>query len=172
MSKRRGAARRRFRAQVKRHKGKPTGHILEAAQAPLDNRPTREQRAAGIYQNPAKHESLETAWINRASDMIGRLDVEGKLTNEQVQAARTFEGIWRSYQDEIGVAGYGSCLDQSGGGYDGGEGNPDVYREWKALCDKIGRVAVACLRTEISKGPDGQPDNLERLRVFLERVAR
>lgn len=108
--------------------------------------------------------------INLAEDMIGRLGVDGKLTPQQVGAARQWQEVWHRYRAELPTQGYVSCLVERTGGYDDSDGDIWAIQAYRAMCDRIGRVNVATLKLECDKGRGEAPGNLDVLRNALDCV--
>ena len=103
--------------------------------------------------------------------MIGSLLVQGHITPQQEQTARDFSQVYAAYKAEIGIAESKSCLAVSSGGFDSGDGDPDVYKRYYAMRDKIGRVRTAMLQDECFKMTDGRPNSILALRDGLDRLA-
>lgn len=130
--------------------------------------PTPERKRRGVWMPPAKGQA--GPYVDIASDMIGALLQSGKISHSQEQAARLFMDLRAGYVAELGVAGYGSCLDQGGGGYDSGDGNPEAIRAYRSMEDRIGWVKSALLQIETAKGAEDKPHDLGALRNALDVV--
>lgn len=171
------SSKRQKRAARKRAKQQTSTIVTEANKQPVyigthevvEVNPTPERWARGVWHQGTNREG---AHVDVASDMIGRLGYEGKLNGTQVEAARTFQELRAGYVAELGVPGYGSCLDVEPSGHDSGDGNVQAVRTYEAMSDRIGRIKTAILCDECDKGPDQQPDNLEVLRNALNVVAQ
>jgi hypothetical protein len=129
-----------------------------------------EQRDKGVWAEPPKGHGGGV--INLAPDMIGRLGFDRLLTPAQVDAARRWQEIEAGWLAQLGAKGYRSCLDMTGGGHDGGDGDPAAIRAYDALCDRIGRICVATLKLECGKPDGAKPNNLAVLRNCLDVVGR
>jgi hypothetical protein len=132
------------------------------------NKPTPERRAMGAWAKPPK--GTPGPMIDLAADMIGRLLIEKRITHAQEQAARLFQELRAGFEAELGVAGYGSCLNDSRAGYDGSDGNAEAMAAWRRMEGRIGRVKSALLQIETAKGPDRVPNDLGALRTALDCV--
>lgn len=134
----------------------------------VDNRPTPERRARGIWIEPTGKDADDHMIRDAAVDMIGKLFAMNRITYAQYEAARTFQAIVAAFQQELGVSGYRSCLADHTGGYDGSDGNPEVIAAYRAMQRRIGVTRFLLLRTECDKGPDQKPGNLDVLRKALD----
>jgi hypothetical protein len=112
-----------------------------------------------------------SAYVDLACDMIGRLLVEGKISQQQAQAARSFDEAYAAYKAEIGVPVSRSCIAESSGGFDGSDGNPETYKRFHKMTDKLGYVRSAMLRNECNKMARENPRSLDALRNALDCLA-
>lgn len=135
---------------------------------PSDNRPTPERRVRGEWAKPPKGEP--GPMVDLAPDMIGRLLADQRITRQQEQAARLFQELRAGFEAELGVPGYGSCLNDSRAGYDATDGNAEAIAAWRRMEVRIGRVKSALLQHETAKGADQQPNDLGALRNALDCV--
>lgn len=168
----------RFKKRNRERKDKPQAvaaprpdPVYIATVEAIDNRPTPERRARGVWQEPTGKDADNHMLRDLAEDMIGRLYIERALTYAQFEAARSFQALVRAFQDELGVSGYRSCLADGGGGYDGSDGKPEVVAAYRAMQRRIGAVRFYFLRSECDKGPERHPGNLAALRVALDAFA-
>jgi hypothetical protein len=100
--------------------------------------------------------------------MIGRLLVSRQISERQAQTARTFSECYADYKAEIGITESKSCIAVSSGGFDAGDGDPDVFKRYYAMRDKIGRIKLAMLQNECDKPADGVPYNVKALANALD----
>lgn len=156
----------------------PMAAITPEAQkstAPTQNftavRPTAERMAQGKWAAPQGPGKRSQPMVDLASDMIGHLYQQGKISTAQEQAARTFQELWASYRSEIGASEYRSCLAGGVGAHDEGDGNPAVYAAWYGLCNKIGGRAVSVIKSNVERQAGEKPINIWALRSALDRVA-
>lgn len=157
-----------FRAAKQTHTAPTTDlRIVTAPTSETTTRPTPERLARGVWSKTA---AKDAGMLDIASDMIGRLGVEGHLTGQQVEAARVFQEARAGYLAEIGTRGYGSCLADNQTGYDAGDGNIGVYRAYKALENRIGAIRTGILAHEVDKLEHERPRNLEVLRNALNCI--
>lgn len=167
----------RFKRRNRERKEKPV--IITPSRDPVyiatietvDNRPTSERRARGIWLEPSGKDADDHMLIDRACDMIGRLYAQHAITYAQFEAARTFQDIVAAFHAELGIAGYRSCLADNAGGYDGSDGNPDTIRAYDAMKRRLGAVRFLFLRTECDKPSERHPGNLAALRIALDAMA-
>ena len=134
----------------------------------IDNRPTPERRARGVWQEPTGKDASDHMLRDLAPDMIGRLYTQRALNLQQHDAARDFQSIVAAFQAELGLGGYRSCLADDGGGYDAGDGNPAVFAAYEGMKRRLGAVRFMFLRSECDKGPERNPGNLALLRNALD----
>jgi hypothetical protein len=125
-------------------------------------RPTPERVKRGKYQVLDGDSAGETYAQDMAPDVLSRLSVPPK----HYDAGRRFEEI--AHQIRGGGPGR-SCLDFSPVGYDEGEGNAELEREWKDLRAFLGFVGfqavdAACYYHE-------EPANRHVLSAGLSRAA-
>ncbi len=150
----------------KRKHGEATPDDLPNVQ---DNeKPTDERFARGQWAMP----NASGAYVDTACDMIGRLLFDGLITQQQAQSARMFSEVYAAYRDEIGIQDAKSCIAESSGGFDPGDGNPAVYRRYYARCDKLIPSQVSRLQTECAKDAEEKPHCLERLQFALDCLDR
>lgn len=128
------------------------------------SKPTDERLGRGKWLTPNKDQG---AYVDRCSDMIGRLLDHGHLSQSQEQAARTFSEVYAAYKLEIGIPESKSCIAVSSGGYDAGDGNPEVYAAYYKMRDKLGRVKTSMLQAECFKDADAKVYDLAALRNAL-----
>lgn len=160
---------------AKRRKKKRRNKPHTAAQAPVrtpttqkakgSTQPTPERRARGKWVQPTGKVGMQDI----ASDMIGRLFTEKKLTAQQEASARVFQETHAAYVAELGVTGYKSCL-AGGSGHDNGDGNPEAVRAYYAMRDRIGAIACGILSFECAKLADEKPRSLSVLIDALNRM--
>jgi hypothetical protein len=132
-----------------------------------DARPTDERLARGQWTAP----NASGAYVDTACDMIGRLLFDGLITQQQAQAARMFSEVYAAYRDEIGIQDAKSCIAESSGGFDPGDGNPAVYKRYYAMTAKMGRANTSMLQTECLKDADNKPASLFALHFALNCLA-
>ena len=128
-------------------------------------KPTDERFARGQWTEASG------AYVDTACDMIGRLLYDGLITQEQAQSARMFSEVYAAYRDEIGIQDAKSCIAESSGGFDPGDGNPAVYKRYYAMTARIGRTQTSMLQTECSKDADAKPTSLFGLQFALNCLA-
>jgi hypothetical protein len=156
------------KSQARLNKRKNAAATLEELPIVRDDaRPTDERLARGQWTTP----NASGAYVDRACDMIGRLLVENLITDQQAQSARMFSEVYAAYRQEIGIQDAKSCIAESSGGFDPGDGNPAVYRRYYAMCDKMIPSQVSRLQTECDKDADAKPQCLSRLRFALNCLA-
>jgi hypothetical protein len=102
--------------------------------------------------------------------MIGRLLVSAQITQQQAQAARVFSEVYAAYRAEIGVSESKSCLAESSGGFDASDGDPETYKRYYAICEKLGAALSATLKNECGKMDGDKPRSIEALRAALDRL--
>lgn len=134
------------------------------------NRPTAERLRHGAWAKATGADRRSQPMVDLASDMIGRLYVEKRLTAQQVESARAFQDIYAPYQAELGLAGFKSCLAGGSGGHDDGDGNPEAFKAFYAMRDRVGATVTACLSIETAKLADEKPRDLDVLRNALNRM--
>ena len=145
----------------KRKHGEATPDDLPDVQ---DNeKPTDERFARGHWAKPNE----SGAYVDTACDMIGRLLFNGLITQQQAQAARMFSEVYAAYREEIGIQDAKSCIAESSGGFDPGDGNPAIYKRYYFLRDKLGRTQTSMLQTECAKDADAKPVSLFALQFAL-----
>ena len=132
-----------------------------------DAKPTEERLSRGQWATP----NASGAYVDTACDMIGRLLFDGLITQQQAQAARMFSEVYAAYRDEIGIQDAKSCIAESSGGFDPGDGNPAVYKKYYAMTAKIGRTQTSMLQTECAKDADAKPASLFGLQFALNCLA-
>ena len=132
-------------------------------------RPTKERAARGVWAVTDGDRS-KAPMIDRAHDMIGVLDTQGKINHSQEQAARVFQEVVAAYIADLGIGSYRSCLNDGGGGHDGGDGNIEAKRAHDGLKKRLGAVRYLYLRTETEKPTDGKPGSIEYLRRALDGI--
>jgi len=105
-----------------------------------------------------------------ASDMIGLLLFERKITDSQEQAARVFQAARWDYLHELPEIGeFKSCLNAEQGGFDDSDGNEAVIRRYREIERAVGKAGVSQL-IWVCQG-DGKPFNLAALRVALDAIS-
>jgi len=173
--------RRKARARERRDKAAKAGNAAtemfraaarparEAIRAAVE-RPTPERAERGTWIEPKGPARQWMPVRDEAVDMIGALYVGGSISAGQRDAARVFQGIVADWLAELGVAGYRSCLDDTGGGYDAGDGNPDAIRRHDEMRARLGTVRYLFLRSEVEKPADCRPADLDLLRRALDAV--
>jgi hypothetical protein len=133
------------------------------------SRPTDQRLARGHWASGDTKPG--SAYVDLASDMIGRLLVEGKISQQQAQAARSFSEAQGAYRSEIGISESKSCLAESSGGFDASDGNPEIYKRYNKMTTKLGYVRSATLRNECNKMARENPRSLDALRNALDCLA-
>jgi len=168
----------RFKKRNRERKDKP-----EAVEAPrpdpvyiptveaVSNRPTPERYARGSWIVPTGKDADDHVLIDRHCDMIGRLFAQHALTYPQYEAARTFQAIVAAFHIELGVSGFKSCLSENLGGYDGTDGNAEVFKAYDGMKRRLGAIRFMFLRTECDKPAERHPGNLALLRNALDAFA-
>ena len=116
---------------------------------------------------PGKREQPMT---DEASDMIGRLLIEGKLSISQEQAARRFQEAHTAYQASIGLSGYKSCLAGGSGAYDSSDGDPAAEAAYRNIRNRIGAIRSARLQVEVAKLAHERPMDLGYLKGCLDML--
>lgn len=134
------------------------------------NRPTKERLCHGVWAKATGADRRSQPMVDLASDMIGRLFIEKKITAQQLESARAFQDVYEPYKAELGLGGFKSCLAGGSGGHDDGDGNPEAFKAYYAMRDKVGAVVTACLSIETAKLADEQPRDLAGLRNSLNRM--
>ena len=143
-----------------------------ATSARETTRPTPERMALGKWIKPQGADKRSQPMVDCASDMLGRLYESGSLTSEQEHSGRKFQEIYAAYKVEIGIVETKSCLAGGVGGYEAGDGNEEVYKEYYAIRDKVGRVKIALLQSECSKLAHEKPYDLTSLKTALDCISR
>jgi len=131
-------------------------------------RPTPERMSKGQWSMPSKADRNTQPIMDMASDMIGALFHQNKITSAQEQAARMFSEVYAAYKSEIGVREFKSFLAGGASGHDGGDGNPAVYAQYYAIRERVGRVKIAVLQIECDKTCEQSPVDLGALRNALD----
>lgn len=113
-------------------------------------RPTPEARRHGAYRIPDGPGRHERPAVNMTPDCIAALmlpgsDGKASLTQEQHDAARDWQALRAIILGDLGVGGYRSCLDISGGGYDSTDGDVETANRWHRLRLALGPDRVAVL---------------------------
>lgn len=170
------AQRRRARKQSKAAVASIAAKVQqEADEAPRTKdrpiRPTSQRLAQGRWNMPSGPGKREQPMTDEASDMIGRLYIEGKLTISQEQAGRRFQEAYEGYLASIGAIGYRSCLAGGSGAYDSGDGDHAAEQAYMRIRAKVGRVKIALLQVECMKLYAEKPHNLAALRNALNTLA-
>ena len=168
------------KAQKRRNKRKHKPQIQEypRPQEPVivemepSNIPTDQRLAVGSWVQSQKIGRITAPMVDTATDMIGELHAAKKLTSQHVEAARVFQELRSSYEAELAVPGYKSCLAGGSGGYDDGEGNPEVMRAYREMERRVGRIVMACLTVETAKLAGEKPRDLQVLINSLNVVGQ
>ena len=160
-SKRQRRMMRKAAAQNATSAQKPDLRLVTPPKSETTTQPTPERRARGHWH------VTKDGMQDKASDMIGRLAAEGKLTAQQAESARVFQEARAAYVAELGTTGYRSCLAGGTGGTDSGDGNPEAIRAYRRIENAIGHIKAGILRVECDKLADEHPRNLEVLRNAL-----
>lgn len=142
----------------------PDLQVVTADRAYLTTRPTPERLARGEWSKTA---DKDAGMLDLASDMIGRLGVEGKLTGQQVEAAHVFQQARALFVAELAVPGYKSCLAGGSGGHDSGDGNAEHIRAYRSIENRVGRIVMATLCHECDRLDGEKPRNLAVLKNAL-----
>jgi len=135
------------------------GHPAETA------KPTKERLAHGAWVIGKRDEPS----VDLASDMIGALHCQRRITDAQLQAARAWQELRAEWLAEFpDIAGFKSCLHGSVPGYDDGEGNPAVMRAYRQMEQ---RLTLPQRRIMLLVCDQGQkPANIALLRQGLDAL--
>lgn len=154
--------------RVKKVHAQPKTEELSAGKPA--QRPTAERMARGVWTEPTGMGKNEIPVTDVASDMIGLLLFERKITDTQEQAARTFQSARWDYLHELPEIGeYKSCLNAEQGGYDDSDGNEAAIQRYREIERAVGKAGVSQL-IWVCQG-DGKPYSLEGLRVALDAIS-
>lgn len=158
---------RNAKRRVKKVHAQPKTEELSAGKPA--QRPTAERMARGVWTEPTGMGKNEIPVTDVASDMIGLLLFERKITDSQEQAARVFQAARWDYLHELPeVSGYKSCLSAEQGGYDDSDGNEAAIRRYRDIERAVGKAGVSQL-IWVCQG-NGKPFNLAALRVALDAI--
>lgn len=155
----------------RRHKaGKKAAPVAKPVN-PVDvqeiERPTPERMRRGIWAIGTRKAPV----IDLASDMIGELFATEQITSSHHEAARLFQEIVAAYQADLGLRSYRSCLDDSTGGHDAGDGDPRAVQRYDDLKRRLGPVRFVYLRSELDKPAGAICRDLDVLKKSLDRLA-
>ena len=134
------------------------------------SRPTPERWQRGIWREASGAGKEARPLVDAASDLIGRLYAENKLTSSQHEAARRFQEVREAFMAELGTVGYRSCLADGSGGHDSGDGDPDVARAYRALSARLG-PHLRVLVDNVHKLGDENVTDINALRAALGVLA-
>lgn len=104
-------------------------------------------------------------------DLIGVLHEDGFLSDSEEQAARRFQELRRDYEYEMRKRGFRCTLEDSAGGFDNGDGRPEVVREYRRCEDVLGPHISQHLVSEIYKTADESPFRAHETREALRTLA-
>ena len=101
-------------------------------------RPTPERQALGRWAVPQGGVKSQQPVVDMASDMIGLLHCQRRITDAQEQAARTWQELRAKWLQEFpDLAQFKSCLHGSVPGYDDSEGDASVIAAYRAVEAKM-----------------------------------
>ncbi len=103
-------------------------------------------------------------------DMLGELFIAGQIEKHHYDAGRNFQQLVAAFMADLGIGGYRSCLDISGGGYDASDGNVSVAQEYERTKRRLGAVRFLYLRTELAKPVGAKCNSVEMLRKALDSL--
>lgn len=144
-SKRRRARKQAAQSHVAVH---ATANDAKATHAPdqaTDNRkatrPTGERMARGRWRLPQGMGKHDQPVIDTSADIIGQMHDAGQISNGQEQAARHWQALRAAYIAEFpDVSGFKSCLAGNVPGFDDGDGDEQVIREYRNLEARLSRT--------------------------------
>ena len=136
---------------------------LRAVSKRQSTKPTPERRTRGVWVE-GKDAQPD---VDLACDMAGALYQARKISQQQLEAARSFQEVRAAYVAELGVAGYRSCLAGGVGGHDDSDGNPEVFRAYRQITRGLSPRQVVTLE----RGLDLSPADAGCLTVHLIRSA-
>jgi hypothetical protein len=128
-------------------------------------RPTDERMAHGVWHIANRN---APAVDRTGGDMLGELYATGQIEKPHFDAGRAFQALCDAFTSDMGVKGFRSCLDMTGGGYDATDGSEAIAKAYDRLKHKLGAVRFAYLRTELSKPAGAKCKSVEMLRRALE----
>ena len=131
-------------------------------------RPTGERMTQGVWHIAGQ---FAPAVDKTGGDMLGELYHAGEIEKHHFDAGREFQSLCAQWQADIGLGGYRSCLDITGGGYDATDGNAALNRRYEEMKHKLGAARFGYLRTELDKPAGQRPQSVEVLRRALEGLS-
>jgi len=130
-------------------------------------RPTDERMRQGVWHIAGK---AAPAVDRTGGDMLGELFIAGQIEKHHYDAGRNFQQLVAAFMADLGIGGYRSCLDISGGGYDASDGNVSVAQEYERTKRRLGAVRFLYLRTELAKPVGAKCNSVEMLRKALDSL--
>jgi len=129
-------------------------------------RPTDERMRTGSWHIAGK---AAPAVDRTGGDMLGELFIAGKIERSHLDIGRHVQWLIDAATSDMGVKGFRSCLDMTGGGYDATDGSEAIALAYSRLKRKLGPVTFPYLRTELAKPVGAKCNNVEMLRRALEK---
>ena len=129
-------------------------------------KPTAERKAHGVWVE-GKDAQPD---VDLASDMFGAMYQAREITQQQLEAARAFQEVRAAFVAELGVSSYRSCLAGGVGGHDDGEGNPDVFKEYRRMTRGLSRAQVRHLEIASEMTAQDKLFSLPVIRDALEAI--
>lgn len=139
---------------------------LRAVSKRQSMKPTAERRAHGVWVEGKDAQPC----IDLASDMFGAMYQARAITQQHLEAARAFQEARAAYEAELGLSGYRSCLAGGTGGHDDGDGNPEVFRQYKRITQGLTPAQVKCLEDAAGRTAQDALPNLTAVRSALEVI--
>lgn len=143
-----------------------TPTLATQARASHTARPTPERWHRGTWHEPQGTGRGHKPLMDVASDLIGKLHAEGKITSSQHEAASRFKELREALLQDMGVAGYRSCLAGGSGGHDSGDGDVSIADAYRAVSKQLG-PHLRPLVLNVHKLADEPVTNLPGLRIAL-----
>jgi hypothetical protein len=178
MTNARSKAERRRLKRAQRAAGRPAqrdkanlADVAPKSEKAHSTAPTPRQQAHHAYAKPEGQAKNSKPWINETPDLIGVLYKRGRITTAEEQAARHFQKVRAAYLQEIGIAGYRSCLDITKAGHDDSDGDFAVIAADAELRDVLGARVYSFVARETDKPATQRAEDLRRLKIALQKIA-
>lgn len=133
-------------------------------------RPTPEREAKGQFRMPSGRGKQRLPAVDEHHDTVARLHAAGLLSDSQEAAARDWQALKNRVYAELSIDRPRSCIDFSHGGYDSGDGDPDLMLFWLRVEAELGSFKTGVLDYTVILGHC--PANLELLRKALDIFSR
>lgn len=133
-------------------------------------RPTPERIGKGAFKMPTGPGRKFLPAVDEAHDTIAKLHKAGLINDDQEQAARDWQSLKNRVYAELSIDRPRSCIDFSHGGYDSGDGDPDLMSFWLRVEAELGSFKTGALDYTVILGH--RPANLGLLREALDIFTR